>query len=103
MHAGGPQVASLPPPIHPRCLNTSSAALVIQTVAATVCPYRVPCRAAYTNLPPHHLSTLQIRQDQSEVYGDGFRIAYDAFQRGGGGMRGLASVVNSVLRTGRLQ
>ena len=44
----------------------------------------------------------QIREDTSRVYGDGFRIAYDAFQRHGGGMRGLEGVINSVLRTGRI-
>jgi hypothetical protein len=44
---------------------------------------------------------FQIREDTSAIYGDGFRIAYEAFQRGGGGMRGLTGVVNNVLRLGR--
>ena len=46
--------------------------------------------------------SFQIREDTSTVYGDGFRIAYDAFQRHGGGMRGLSGVVNSILSTGRI-
>lgn len=45
---------------------------------------------------------FQIREDTSKVYGDGFRIAYDEFQKQGGGMRGLAGVINNVLTTGRI-
>ncbi|KAG1654605.1 hypothetical protein FOA52_009531 [Chlamydomonas sp. UWO 241] len=44
----------------------------------------------------------QIREDVSTVYGDGFRTAYDAFQRAGGGMRGLSAVLNRVLKSGEL-
>lgn len=47
--------------------------------------------------------SYQIREDTSAVYGDGFRIAYDAFQRYGGGMRGLSVVINNVLRLGRIE
>ena len=35
-------------------------------------------------------------QDTSDVYGNGFREAYDAFE-----MRGLTAVVNDVLSRGR--
>jgi len=38
----------------------------------------------------------QIREDTSEVYGEGFRDAYDAFQQ-----RGLTALVNDVMRRGR--
>lgn len=41
--------------------------------------------------------SYQIREDVSEVYGDGFRAAYDAFQS-----RGLTAVINDVLRRGRI-
>jgi len=47
--------------------------------------------------------SYQIREDTSIVYGEGFRIAYDAFQRHGGGMRGLSAIINSVLRSGRIE
>ncbi|GAX75548.1 hypothetical protein CEUSTIGMA_g2991.t1 [Chlamydomonas eustigma] len=47
--------------------------------------------------------SYQIREDTSVVYGEGFRIAYDAFQKHGGGMRGLSGVINSILMTGRIQ
>eukprot|EP00798_Chlamydomonas_sp_ICE-L_P014317 gene14317-20301_t len=46
--------------------------------------------------------SFQIREDKSQVYGEGFRIAYDQYQRQGGGSRGLVSVLDSVIRTGRI-
>lgn len=44
----------------------------------------------------HSYFAFQIREDPSLVYGDGFRAALRAFQT-----KGLASVVDSVVKRGR--